>query len=205
MAVGRPAPTSRAKVGPESTAPGCALEHLARDLMGGACHCRPRSPWSPRRRASGCDRRGASSVSSARRPGRHGHHDVAGARGGGGQRRVHRWCVWKSSVGQVAAIDALARHALELPRGAAPQPYGAAAARELHRERRAPGARAEHGNRRQALRRCTHGLAAASVGGLGSLLLVGGIDRIEVHRRQEELRKAALADQLRDRGARIGE
>src|SRR5215469_12464650 len=50
----------------------------------------------------------------------------------------------------------------------------------------------------------TPAFARASVGD-GRLSLVGGVQRVEIHRRQQELREAALAHQLRDRRTRVGE
>ena len=200
MAVGSPAPTSRANVGPDSTA------HRARRTPAprarpdaAACRCRLRSPWSPTRRACSADRCGASSLSSARRR-RLGtttstSRAPASAAGRSAARppaRRERRCR------QVARVAALARHALELRASRPHSRTGAAAARELDRERRAPGARAEHGDRRQrAAPLCSRACASPQLVVCGRLLLVGGVQRVEVDRRQQELREAALADELR--------
>ena len=128
MAVGRPAPTSRAKVGPDSTATSArGAELLMRDLVRQLAACPARSPWSPRRR---CMSGAEPAQSPAAASGTRGSERPAAHRG---RRRAppgatadHLQRVRKLAVRQVAIVAPLARHGEQRRAVAAPQAHVAA-------------------------------------------------------------------------------
>jgi len=116
------------------------------------------------------------------------------------QRGSRVQAVWKCRLGQVASIDSLTCKLLHVRVIATPEPRRAAGTCELDGKCRSHEPGTEDGNigwRKVGCRHETRGrpklLVLGRGGDLGRRL---SVQRVEIHRRQQQLREASLADEL---------